>query len=149
MTHQSNYKNSNDWLFQSPTRDWSEMTHSIQSSCTYLKHNPILTDLTYTFNMSGARMNFSAASEAAVNQHIMKELEAYYKYQSISSWLNRDDISLPGLAAYYYKAALGVDYTYFDDTYDFLGNWACQQTDQLHGHSWWSCCLQGYCLARQ
>lgn len=55
-----------------------------------------------------ARMNFAEASEAAVNDQIMMELGAYYKYLSISSWLNRDDISLPGMAKYFYQTAVGV-----------------------------------------
>lgn len=55
-----------------------------------------------------ARMNFAEASEAAINDQIMMELGAYYKYLSISSWLNRDDISLPGMAKYFYQTAVGV-----------------------------------------
>jgi len=58
-------------------------------------------------NKSRARMNFPEACEAAVNDQIMMELGAYYKYLSISSWLNRDDVSLPGLAKYYYETAVG------------------------------------------
>jgi len=57
--------------------------------------------------MSRARQNFSSASEAALNDQIMMELGAYYKYQSIASWLARDDIALPGLASYYYATAVG------------------------------------------
>lgn len=53
-------------------------------------------------------MNFTEACEAAVNDQIGMELGAYYKYLSISSWLNRDDISLPGMAKYYYQTAVGV-----------------------------------------
>lgn len=53
-------------------------------------------------------MNFTSASEAAINDQIMMELGAYYKYLSISSWLNRDDISLPGMAKYFYQTAVGV-----------------------------------------
>lgn len=52
-------------------------------------------------------MNFTAESEAALNEQVMAELTAYYKYQAMSSWLNRDDIALPGLASYYYNTALG------------------------------------------
>lgn len=57
--------------------------------------------------MSRARMNFSEASEAALNEQVMAELTAYYKYQAMASWLNRDDISLPGLAQYFYNTAVG------------------------------------------
>lgn len=58
--------------------------------------------------MTRCRMNFSEACEAAVNDQIMMELGAYYKYLSISSWLNRDDVALPGLAKYFYNTAVGV-----------------------------------------
>lgn len=57
--------------------------------------------------MSRARMNFTEASEAALNEQVKAELTAYYKYQAIASWLNRDDIALPGLAEYFYNTAVG------------------------------------------
>ena len=52
-------------------------------------------------------MNFSDASEAALNEQVMAELNAYYKYQSMASWLNRDDVALPGLAERFYATAVG------------------------------------------
>lgn len=57
--------------------------------------------------MSRARMNFNEEVEAALNDQVMAELTAYYKYQAMASWLARDDISLPGLASYYYQTAVG------------------------------------------
>ena len=55
--------------------------------------------------MSRARQNFDKESEAALNQQVLTEYVASYTYQSMSAYLSRDDISLPGLAKYCAKCA--------------------------------------------
>lgn len=51
--------------------------------------------------MASARQNFSKESEEAISKQILTELTASYAYMSMSSWLNRDDVALPGLSKHY------------------------------------------------
>lgn len=62
--------------------------------------------------MASARQQFSKACEEGINQQILTELTASYAYMSMSSWLNRDDVALPGLSKYYRDQSLEV-YNYF------------------------------------
>lgn len=60
--------------------------------------------------MASARQNFSKEAEEGINQQILTELTASYVYMSMSSWLNRDDVALPGLSKYYHDQATEVAY---------------------------------------
>ena len=50
-----------------------------------------------------ARMHFSDRAQASVNEQINVELNISYVYLSMSSYFQRDTISLPGLSRYFYE----------------------------------------------
>lgn len=51
-------------------------------------------------SVHSSKVNFSQASEAALNDQINLELAASYAYLSMSAWLDRDGVAIPGLSKY-------------------------------------------------
>ena len=51
--------------------------------------------------MPRARQNFHEESEAAINRQINIELHASYVYLAMSSFFDRDSVSLPGLSKFF------------------------------------------------
>lgn len=51
--------------------------------------------------VSQIRQNFHDESEKAINEQISMELHASYVYQSMAMYYDRDDVALPGFAAYF------------------------------------------------
>mmetsp|Transcript_10680 Transcript_10680/g.12489 ORF Transcript_10680/g.12489 Transcript_10680/m.12489 type:complete len:260 (+) Transcript_10680:89-868(+) len=55
---------------------------------------------------SRARTGFSASCEAAINDQINTEYNISYVYHSLYAYFSRDNVALPGLAAYYKAASI-------------------------------------------
>ncbi|RUS22769.1 ferritin-like superfamily [Endogone sp. FLAS-F59071] len=53
--------------------------------------------------MALAKQNFSTNAEEAINQQIEVEQTASQTYQAIAAWFARDNVALPGLAAFFQK----------------------------------------------
>lgn len=51
------------------------------------------------------RQNYHPDCEKAINEQITSELEAMYLYMAMDGYFCRADVSLPGLAEYFRKAA--------------------------------------------
>jgi len=51
------------------------------------------------------RQNYHEACEAAVNKQINMELYAMYVYMSMSSYYNRDDVALQGVAKFFKESS--------------------------------------------
>lgn len=51
--------------------------------------------------VSQVRQNFHEESEKVINDQINMELFASYSYQSMAMYYDRDDVALPGIAAYF------------------------------------------------
>jgi len=50
---------------------------------------------------SAVRQNYNSESEAGVNKQINMELYASYVYQSMKFYFTREDVALPGFAAFF------------------------------------------------
>ena len=50
---------------------------------------------------SAVRQNYAAECEAGINKQINMELYASYVYTSMAFYYERDDVALPGFAAYF------------------------------------------------
>ncbi|RUP49092.1 ferritin-like superfamily [Jimgerdemannia flammicorona] len=55
--------------------------------------------------MSLAKQNFSTSAEDSINQQIQVEQTASQTYQAMAAWFSRDNVALPGLAAFFRKQA--------------------------------------------
>ena len=54
-----------------------------------------------------ARFNLSKDAEDAINKQIQAELQAHYTYLSMSTYFNRDSVSLPGFSKYFKAQSQG------------------------------------------
>lgn len=61
-------------------------------------------------NESRCRQNFHAETEAAISQQINMELHASYVYLAMSSFCDRDNVSLPGMCKFFGKMSHEVSY---------------------------------------
>lgn len=66
-----------------------------------------------------SRLHFSDRAEAAMNEQINVELNCSYIYHSMSSYFDRDTVSLPGIAKYFREESL-EERTHAQKFMDFL-----------------------------
>eukprot|EP00850_Spirogloea_muscicola_P009179 SM000051S17539 [mRNA] locus=s51:93143:95570:- [translate_table: standard] len=64
-----------------------------------------LTQVPAKSNQSFARLRFSPASEAAINEQINVEYNVSYIYHALFSYFDRDNVALPGFAKYFKEAS--------------------------------------------